>query len=589
MGNIRILPDTIANRIAAGEVVLRPASVVRELMDNSLDAEAKHIDVLVERGGRSVIEVRDDGIGMDEDDALLAFERHATSKIRRPEDLMHISTLGFRGEALASIAAVSRVTLETRTRDRDSGTRVVIEGGKLKRVETIALPPGTRVIVRGLFYNMPARRKFLRGIQTELRYITQTVQDLALAYPEVTFRLRHHQRELVYYVSVSVWEDRLVQVFGNSMMDKMIPLKGNMGDYRLTGWISRPDTGSRTPETLYLFVNRRPIRDRWLVRLFRECWQRYGARWDYPHLVVFLELPPDQVDVNVHPSKLEVRFREPSNIQGLVRGAMERAFAAERPTVHLDMAPVSRVGSPPPILNEPVRLISQVKPTPPQENPVSLSDDPSRSSISVPRPEPTFPRLWGQFQACYLILEDEKGLLILDQHLVHERFLYETWSQHLLEGSLRSQSLLVPVVLEIGPNKVAKLMEYEDRWNKWGWSIKPFGPGAVSVNAAPAGVWPTRIESAIHALLDALESMSPDLKEWEHDVLKDVACKAAIKKGTRLSEDQMRFLTDTWYRLKVPQVCPHGRIMAVRLTLNDIHRAFGRTWNLQMEDKRADE
>lgn len=642
MGQIRILPDNLVNRIAAGEVVARPASVVKELLDNAIDAEARHLEINIERGGRTLIQVIDDGCGMDQDDALLAFERHATSKIHSPQDLANITSLGFRGEALASISAVSHVVLETCRDSEGSGTRVEIIGGRLKSVSPAAMPVGTRVSVQRIFFNVPARRKFLRTIATEFSLIVDLVQHYALAFPEISFRMRHGGRETLFWTDVTSYEQRLKQIFGENWLLPMLPLDLTHEGQRVWGWISLPEKGQRTLDEVNVYVNRRYVRDRWLIYSIRDAWLRYGSHFKHPRVVLFLEVDPSAVDVNVHPTKLEVRFHQPLEIQELIRTAIDQAFQTHRPISSMalpgdDGEASSFIKS----VNAPTRLPGLedgIRLRPYQGGPVSVkaSDcpitvqgqdgqgwtpnteiqprpndkegDDARLSVSYhhrdtedsPVPPPpadragtdTPHRLLGQIFNCYLLVSDDDGLIIMDQHLVHERHLYETWGRERgifqlpngeginRKGFIRSQKLLIPVLIELGPSRGHALAAHKDLLRTWGWEIDAFGTGTVSTYAIPQGLWPNRLEEALLSFLEWIDNPSPEGPEWEQNILKTVACRAAVKKGDRLTHEQMRYLSSIWYTLEVPQICPHGRTMTLRLTADQMHRAFGRNWNL---------
>ena len=596
MGTIRILPDSIINRIAAGEVITRPAAAVKELLDNSLDAGASRLEITLERGGRSVIQVVDDGRGMDADDAVLAFERHATSKIQRAEDLHRIHTLGFRGEALASIAAVSHVVLETRRPDDAAGTRVEILGGRLKSVAPAALPPGTRIAVKRLFFNVPARRKFLRSTATELHHILELVQHYALAHPEVAFRLQHHDREILWVHPAESVTERIRNLYGPEWLESMLPLEFQSDRARVQGWISGPDRGSRSPDEVHLYVNGRFVRDRWLMYTVRDAWLRYGSRWTYPFVILFLDLDPEDLDVNVHPTKLEMRFHDPRAVREWIRTAIDQAFQIHRPiaaAVVPERTPESARRLPD--LVEPVRLRPAAEPpTGPGGPPVSSGFPPvepppaGEPSAAAGSPPPGVDieaaesrhRLLGQTHNCYLVLTDPEGLVLLDQHLVHERYLYETWERDRRTRGIRGSKLLVPTLVDLGPARVQALVHRREELRSWGWEVDAFGPGTLAVYGIPRGLWPNRIEDALLGLVDDFERSASDPAEWERETLKTLACRAAVKKGDRLSREQLTFLARIWYTLEVPQVCPHGRTMALRLTLEQLHRAFGRNWNL---------
>ena len=575
MGRIVILPDVVVGRIAAGEVIQRPASVVKELIDNALDAGARRVEVRLEKGGRQLIVVRDDGWGMDAEDAVLAFERHATSKVRTVEDLMAIRTLGFRGEALASIAAVAHVVLETRPPEAEVGTRVEIVGGRLRSVTPAATAAGTVVQVRTLFMNVPARRKFLAAPSVELAHVLEIVQNYALAYPDRTFHLWHDGREVFLYPAVAEAIERVRQVYGAEAARSLIPLALETPDGSVVGWVSPPDAGGFRSDGMHVFVNGRVVRDRFLLQTFREGWQRYGARRPYPLLVAYLTWPPEAMDVNVHPTKMEVRFRDPERVQELIWTALDQAFQARRPVPQ--WAPPERL----PVRTEP-RSPSFGSPRPSSPTPVVPIRSPSTPSgvvgteVSSPVVSVTQARI-GQWARCYLVVLEPEAILLLDQHLVHERYLYEQWVAS--PQAVPTQALLMPIPVEVGVADAAFLAGCSDRLRRLGWQLEPFGPGAVTVHAVPLGVLADSVPEVVLQLRSILESAPRDPAVGWDDLLKTMACKAAVKMGMELSPDRQTALWEMWHALKVPQVCPHGRRMALRIPLTKVHHLFGRTWH----------
>jgi len=575
MGRIVILPDVVVNRIAAGEVIQRPASVVKELIDNAIDAGARRVEVRLEKGGRRLVMVRDDGCGMDAEDAVLAFERHATSKVRTVEDLTAIQTLGFRGEALASIAAVAHVVLETRPADAEMGTRVEVVGGRLRSVTPAAVAPGTVVQVRALFMNVPARRKFLAAPSVELAHVLEVVQNYALAYPDRTFHLWHDGREVLLYPAVAEAFERVRQVYGAEVARSLIPLALETPEGSVVGWVSPPDAGGFRADGMHVFVNGRVVRDRFLLQAFREGWQRYGARRPYPLLVAMLTWPPEAMDVNVHPTKMEVRFRDPGRVQELIWTALDQALQARRPVPQ--WAPPAgsprRVALPEAVgAKDFTPLLRPPAPATPPMPPPGLGRSEGPAPIgSVGR------ELLGQWARCYLVVLEAEAILLLDQHLVHERYLYEQWTAS--PQALPTQALLMPIPVEVGMADVAFLTGHGAELQRLGWQLEPFGPGAVTVHAVPLGVPVDRVPEVVLQLRSILESASPDPAAGWDDLLKTMACKAAVKMGMELPPDRRAALFEMWQALKVPQVCPHGRRMALRIPLARVHHLFGRTWS----------
>ncbi len=613
MGKIWILPDHIANRIAAGEVVRRPASVIRELIDNSLDAEATHIIIRIEHGGKRKIEVIDNGCGMDKEDAVLAFERHATSKINSEKDLEALHTLGFRGEALASISSVSQVVMETRPHSAHVGTRVVIHGGMLKRVESVAVPVGTRVSVHRLFYNVPARRKFLKSVRIEVAHILRIVQAYALSFPAVQFELFHQGKELLFFPPEEEVQGRIERVLGIRERGLFVPIDFEHREYKITGVITGPDGGSRYSEDMYLFVNSRYVRDPWLSKIVRQIWKKYGSRYPYPQCALFLECRPEDVDVNVHPMKHEVRFRDPSIVYSCIESALAEGFRTSRSSVHLrtenheqreerelpqmlprDEMPHERVKK---FIHRPVPL--QI--TPDSRSEIISNHTGIQASEPIPHESKNVEthggdlivdaqhmhgvqkggKVLGQIFNCYIVLEENDALLLLDQHLVHERYLYEMWLKKIEQGVIPPQQLLIPIVYSPGVVRMEVLQEWLGWFRQHGWEIELFGRDTISVRTIPSGVWVRDVETVLNTLIDELFLNERGSEVHDTLALKTLACRSAIKKGDPLSPDQLNFLARIWYELDVPQVCPHGRIMAVRLYDQDLHRAFGRHWNFE--------
>ncbi len=586
MGRIVILPDGVANRIAAGEVVQRPASVVKELLDNAIDAAAHDIEIRLQRGGKQRILVRDDGIGMDSEDAVLAFERHATSKIRTVDDLHCIRSLGFRGEALASIAAVSHVILETRPHDADIGTRVEIIGGRLRKVEPVSVPPGTIVQVRNLFMNVPARRKFLAAVSTELAHILRVVENYALAYPTIAFQLWHEQKELLRYPAVQEPAERVRQVVGGTVMDALVPFRWSGEEGQLHGWISVPHAGGSRPDGIHLFVNGRWVRDRFLLQVFRDAWRRFGARQPYPYVIAYLNVDPDRVDVNVHPTKLELRFRDPDRIRSIVFTAIEQALQARRPIVEWVASPGRRQKFPQP----PPSHVTLRAPTGSALRPPSAGESSTESGEPAVVPEPVSPaaepapsrRVLGQWAGCYIVILEPDALLLIDQHLVHERYLYERWLDALhAQSAIPHRTLLVPVPVDLRPSDVETLIHHRQRLQQLGWHLESFGPSTVVVHAIPIGMHADQIPAAVQALPAWLSESAPEHAEGWDEILKTLACRSAIKKGDLLTPERTHALADMWERLRVPQVCPHGRTLSVRIPIRQVHRMFGRDWNVE--------
>lgn len=609
MSRISILPDILCNQIAAGEVVERPAAVVKELLENSLDAGGRKISLAILQGGRKEIRVVDDGSGMSPDDALLALERHATSKIKAIEDLQAIRSLGFRGEALPSIAAVSRFEMVTREAASLSGIAIRMDGGTLKDVRETGCPAGTAITVRDLFYNLPARRKFLRSVDNELSHISDQVLRLAMANPEVHFRVMHQDRQLYDFPQVRDMGERAGQVLGTRLLAQLRPFVLETRSLKVHGLMSAPEVQRPGAGHLFVYVNGRAVWDRLLNRAVLSAYETVIARGKYPVVVLFVEVPATQVDVNVHPTKREIRFRNPGEIMETVRQALRQALEgslapearvpsaglaplpAARPFFHtactwesqvpmsggLEPSPGTPLGTPAvvgaafrrPAPAEPWRIVE----TGEHEG---FADQPGIQPTSTT--QPCFSQLpfLGQLAESYLLIEAEDGLIIIDQHAAHERILFD----RLAAASSRepSQRLIQSVVVELLPREAAKLRHWLERLAQLGFAIEPFGGDAFVVHSVPAALGDCSPEGLLRELL---ESASEDDRNPQVSLLaelaKTAACHRAIKANQRLLAEEVRHLLETLDRTQIVASCPHGRPLWLKLTHAEIARMFHRT------------
>lgn len=573
---IQILPDHVANQIAAGEVVERPASVVKELVENALDAGASRIDVSLRNGGKTEIRVADDGSGMSREDALLALDRHATSKIRHAEDLQRISSFGFRGEALPSIAAVSRFVLETAA-EGGSGTRIRAVGGRMKGADEIARRRGTMVTVSGLFGNVPARAAFLRSAAAETRAASDALTVLALCNLPVGFGLRSNDRELLALAPAGLRE-RVADVWGEAEADSMLDLDWSDGKSRLAGLIQRPDA-ARTGRRRFLFVNGRPFKDRGLGRLVDEAYRTTIAPGLRPDFLLYLIVPQDAVDVNVHPSKTEVRFRD--------RAGVERTLM-EAVRVRL-----GRISSAPELGGEPSRGAA----TGPREPAVregtgrgqfalfvtdaevgAETDEEAASGGTVPLTAPVRPEL-HQLHNMYILAATRRGLLIIDQHSAHERVLFEELMGRFSESGGHAQRLLFPLTLRLSPAEYSAVEELASLLSRVGFEVEPFGDRTVIVRSSPNPHAYFDAERCFSEMIHELAEGSPlvDSAGNQHErIAKSLACKGAIKAGQPLSQEEMADLFDRLFATELPGHDVHGRPTVVRLTLEELGRRFGR-------------
>jgi len=596
---IRVLSPDVFTRIAAGEVVERPASVVKELLENAIDAGARRIEVAVDRGGLERILVVDDGCGIVPEDLPLAFAPHATSKLSEPDDLFRVRTLGFRGEALASIGNVARVRLQSRPEGSEVGAEITCEGGKLGSVRPWNGSPGTRVEVRNLFFNTPVRRRFLRSVATEIGHIAEAVIRLALACPDLHLKLTHNDR-LVYEVPRSAeLVDRIGLFFGNEVRSALLEVKAEAGPARLTGYVADPSQDRGHPRMQYLFVNRRWVRDRALSHALLEAYHGLLMVGRYPVAFLFLELPPDLVDVNVHPTKSEVRFRDAQAVYHLVCGAVrDRLRQADlTPTLRTAATPAVVLTRPSfkPAAQPAAARPSLIRPETPEQKALDrpTRDQPSvDSSLSTSSSEsvsdgasplwtavPTQAPRVIQMHNAYLVVETEEGMLVIDQHALHERILYEAWKERIRQGDLEVQQLLVPEPIDLTPELAGCALEHRQTLERLGLRIEEFGGNTVLLRSYPAMVRRTSpgelLRSAVEHL--ATHGVPPSPELLLDDLLKVMACKAAVKAGDSLAPEEVEALAAQRHLADDTHHCPHGRPTALLLSKHELDRQFRRT------------
>lgn len=575
MNRIRLLPEHIANQIAAGEVVERPASVVKELVENSLDAEARHITVAVQHGGRSLIRVTDDGHGMSPDDALLALERHATSKIQRAEDLYRISSLGFRGEALPSIASVSRFVMITRERGALSGTRVEVAGGKILSVREEGAAEGTTVEVRNLFFNLPARRKFLRSDTTELAHIEHIVTLCALAHPHVSFRLVVDDRELFHLAPVRELPPRLRELYGADLTQRLVPVSWREADVEITGWIGQPGVSRADRLQQLLFVNARPVESRVLQHAIREGYHTALMRGQYPVTFLFVRLDPAAVDVNVHPTKREVRFRDEPTVRRVVTEAVQRALARPEPHPTLRPLPVSvSVGALPPAAGgQPSPLAAPSAPA----LPASAEWLPPLAT-EIPAEENTRWKILGVIGRLYVVVESPEGLVLLDQHAAHERVLFERMLKTLEQPAAPSQRLLLPVTLELDARDADCLRQHLATLQRLGFGLSEFGARSFLVDAIPPYFPDGDLPGVLRRILDELRQTGEQIhtRRLSDEQIATTVCRHAVKARDPLHGAELVALLTQLHRCELPYTCPHGRPTMIQISYAELEKKFRR-------------
>jgi DNA mismatch repair protein MutL len=680
MGYIRVLSDQVANQIAAGEVVERPASVVKELLENSLDAGAERIRIDVEAGGRKLIRIADDGCGMVRDDALLAFERHATSKIHSSDDLLALATLGFRGEALPSIASVARVHLTTRSAEETVGTEMEIAGGKILRVADCGIPAGTTLEIRDLFFNTPARKKFLKAEQTELSHIAALVTHYALANPTKHFELHSATHALLEAPAVQHVSERVFQIFGRDVLDQLLPIAAETtferagipepppwkrgadwepqtpGALRLHGFASRPQLQKLNRNSMYVFVNQRLIRDRIILHALTEAYRNIIPPTSFPVILLFLEMPPQEVDVNVHPAKTEVRFRQQGFVHDFVRDAVRNSIIKTRPAAsfltalsdHAAMTPAlvpdlsPLPGEPGPAKNGAVQEGDLSKAGDPSEGsnpsgtnyppesapldagraspgaepfqdsgPIPSRDDAERFELQPPpispaaqglpflpgdlasalaqqnaeadTPAPSLHGLaslrpLGQLEESFILAVNDEGLWIIDQHVAHERVLFEKIVHDRDVEQVQRQRLLMPVLIDLKPDQMPLFATIAAELERNGFEAEPFGPRTLAVKATPVGLTGRELERTLVEVLEQTEreQQAQNLDTLRLRIAASIACHAAIKIHTPLEMGKMEWLLAELAKTEHPTSCPHGRPIVLRYSLKEIQRAFQR-------------
>ena len=658
------MAEAVANRIAAGEVVERPASVVKELLENALDAGANSVRIETEMGGKRMIRVIDDGHGMMHDDALLAFERHATSKLRSADDLITISTLGFRGEALPSIASVSRLLLETRDASEAEGTRVEFAGGKLVGVKPAGLPAGTTVSVADLFYCVPARRKFLKSDTTELGHIASLVTHYTLANPTKQFTLTTPTQEIVNCPPTEKLADRVYQLFGRQALDELLEIPSVSAAFRaaitepemeageeaatltVTGFTSRPDIQRPNRNGIYVFVNRRLVRDRLILHAIHEAYRNILPPSVFPATLLFLEMPYDEVDVNVHPAKIEVRFRRSQFVHDFTRDAIRQALMGARPIASFATAAGAAIApnpaAPPasfagglaeanPDSGVPRAMIPLMEelgvgsgvgsdysagngfdlaPAPAQPGPQRFPFEPgstfaggnspgvmpagpghephwaenfSRASADVPATLPRAEQIadlkpLGQVSASFIIAVNGEGLWIVDQHVAHERVLFEQHLEARRAGKVEAQRMLMPLVFELSPRQIVTYEKIAEELAANGFEVEPMGPKSVAIQAVPAGVAANDAEHLLTEIIDGIEreNAAISIDTLQAKIAASTACHAAIKVNMPLDQTKMEWLLSALAKTDCPMSCPHGRPVVLRYSVREIERAFHR-------------
>ncbi len=585
INKIIILPEDLTNKIAAGEVVDRPAAIVKELVENSIDAGADEITVILKNGGKTLIQVVDNGTGMSREDAILAIQRHTTSKIHSYDDLHNIRTLGFRGEALASIASVSRMELSTVLHQEESGTRIKIEGGVVEDIAACAGNRGTTVAVKNLFYNTPARRKFLKSDETEYRYILGVMQRFTLAYFQTSFKL-YHNDQMIYDLKPTEPGQRLIEVLGSRYKDKLVTVEDQGTVMQIWGFLGNQDSARKSRGDQFLFLNGRYIVNRALNHAVVSAYGTIIPHGSFPLYVLFLEIDPRRVDVNVHPSKMEVKFADERLIYDLLRSAVKRALASQQIIPPLSMHPSMPSRAIPAAIDQLLPRqtaipLYETQPTAEPRTDVSSPATPQATKpafISMARKEPKYERtnVW-QIHNQYIVCEIKSGLIVIDQHVAHERILYEQALKNFEQKQPASQQLLFPQVINLTPDDISYLMEILPFLERIGFVIKGFGGTSVVLEAVPSGLKIGHPETVLNEIIDEFKANRGNSLDIRDNVAKSFACRMAIKKGDPLNLEEMNQLIDRLFATQSPYFCPHGRPVIVTLSLEELDKRFGRS------------
>jgi DNA mismatch repair protein MutL len=592
MGRIRLLPDTVASQVAAGEVVERPASVVKELVENSIDAGAREIEVLIRRGGISLVRVIDDGCGMDRDDALLSLERHATSKIRFAADLQAVATLGFRGEALPSIASVSRFRLTTREPHAIAGTEIIVNGGKIDIVRDSGEAPGTQVEVRSLFYNLPARRKFLRSENTESRNIEHQIHLQAIGHPQIAFTLLREDR-LVFQLPVTeTLSDRIRDLYGAELLERLIQLDGNAsGKIQITGFIGQAGLSRQTRAQQLIFVNGRAIESGLITAAIREGYHTALMKGQYPVTFLFLNLDPAAVDVNVHPAKRDVRFRDPSAVREAIVHSVQQTLERGRTKWQEKFrAPIAPLSSAPDKVTVDLKLRSEVtSPDASQRElpavagfvapgPLLKPHEVSSQTSIKPDSNPQQFQIIGVLNKLYVLMENVNGLVLVDQHAAHERILFEELRRRMEEEGVPAQKLLLPHTFDLPPRDADWVERNMSILQKMGIGIESFGPNTFKIDSLPAFLNASNPTQFMRKVIDDLKNASTSSSPMRlgEEIIAKTVCRHAVKANDPLRYPEVEKLIRDLLDCEMPYCCPHGRPTMIQISLTELEKKFGR-------------
>lgn len=566
MATVQVLPDSLINKIAAGEVIERPASAVKELVENAIDAGATEVECEIVGGGLDTIIVIDNGCGMSVEDAEMAWARHATSKIASQDDLDHIGTLGFRGEALASIASVSRVEMETKMKEEVSGVKLKIIDGKIAAEEECGCPEGTKITISHLFYNTPARKKYMKAENTEYKHILELMQNFALAHPDVAFKLINDGKEIV-DVSPAVLEDRITDVMGNDVGSNLVPVYFGGAGFKISGFLGKPDISRSNRKGQFIFLNGRVIQNHLIAHAVKEAYHSMLMHGKHPWFLLNLEVNLDDVDVNVHPRKLEVRFLKQNEVYRSVLKSVEEALNKHllMPEVKWDSEPVED--------RDPRGIKERVEHEARQE-----AFETVKMGIAVEDPEECPIQPISQIAESYILAQDEEGLVVIDQHAAHERVMYDKLMRDVAEKKVVSQPMLAPLTVDLSAQEAKVLRDNMEFFVELGFEIDEFGGDTFVIGAVPADVAGEDTSELLRGVLDDLmnEKRTSELSVRREKVIHYTACRSAIKFGQKLSYEEMKGLLEQLYKIDRKETCPHGRPTMLRLTYDELEKRFRR-------------
>ena len=588
-GKIHVLPDDVSCRIAAGEVVERPASVVKELIDNSLDAGSSLITIEIEEGGRRLIRITDNGIGMNRDDAQLACQRFATSKLQEEHDLFRLTTLGFRGEALPSIASVSRFTLKTISAESPLGTETSSDGGSSWSIQEYAGSPGTQVEVHDLFFNTPGRLKFLKTVSTEFSKISYTVQQAATINPHIHFRLLHHNHKILDYPAVSTFQDRFVQMYGPTFHDRFLPLAQTTGPFQLTGFAVSPHHAKTSRAPQEIFVNGRPVKNTTITHAIYEGYKSFLPKGKHPQFIICIQLDPQTLDINVHPTKREIRFSHPEVLHSGVFHAIKHTFTANTSlSISTPGIDLKSHTTPSPIpFTKPTAQSLAISPVSPMPfSPEMRSSKAIHLSLFAQEPPSDYTVQQQEFQIIplgqihhtYLLGHINQDLYIIDQHTAHERVLFERLIQAWNKKNLEQQVLLIPEPIELLPHQGALLEEWLPVFSQIGIEIDRFGTTSYIVRSVPSIIGTVSVNPLILELLEELSEWktTDSLESLLRPILATMACQSAVQAGRTMSLPEISTLLHDWAQENFPMTCPHGRRVAIRHSIEELNTLFAR-------------